>query len=238
MKNLFFRFFPVVSIVFFFSSFTIGQEYATLYVYRPKQVAATGLDYKIYLNKLEIAQIANGGRLEYRIYKEGRANIMVGMFSEYTPMSDNYNNNFSFDIKKGESYYLRGKGKKVEQVSKEIGKSEFDNSSNFKGEINFIDDKPFDYDAYKSTASTSEKPPTIVVVEPKAGAGETVSVSEDKITVKGMAGSASGIRDVKINGEDAAVTKDGQFTGLASLAPSGKTTIAVSATDIHNQKSE
>jgi len=237
-KKLFLLVSLFVSFVVFSFSLTSAQDYATLYVYRIKQLSATGFDFKIYLNKLEIAQLANGGRLEYRIYKEGRCNVMVGIFSEYTPMSDNYDNNFSFDIKKGESYYLRGKGKKVELVQKETGKQEFQNSSNFKGEINFIDDKPFDYDAYKSTSSAAEKPPTIIVTDPKASAGETVFVGDDKIAVKGMAGSTTGIREVKINGEDAAVTKDGQFTGLVSLAPSGKTTVAVSATDIHNQKSE
>jgi len=232
--------FLLLSVAVILFSFAAAQDYATLYVYRTKLISTTGVDFKIYLNKLEIAQIANGGRLEYRIYKEGRNNIMIGIFSEYGMSSDNYDNSFALDIRKGNSYYLRGKGKKVEIVSSEIGKQEFANNSNFKGEINFIDDKPFNYDAYNSSAATTitEKAPTIIVTEPKVSAGETMSASEDKIAIKGMAGSTTGIREVKINGEDAAVTKDGQFTGLVSLAPSGKTTIAVSATDIHNQRTD
>lgn len=230
-------FLSLCTLILFFSPVS-AQDYATLYVYRIKQLSATGVDYKIYLNKLEVAQIANGGRLEYRIYKEERYNVMVGIFSEYGMSSDNYDNTFALDIKKGNSYYLKGKGQKIEIVSNDIGKQEFANSSNFKGEINFIDDKPFDYDAYKSSSTTTEKPPTIIITDPKASAGETVSVADEKIAIKGMAGSSEGIREVKINGEDAAITKDGQFTGVVSLAPSGKTTIAVSATDIHNQKSE
>src|ERR1035437_2288205 len=220
------RFFLTLCAITLLFTAVSSQEYATLYVYRIKQISATGVDYKIYLNKLEIAQIANGGRLEYRIYKEGRNNIMFGIFSQYGG-SDNYDNTFSLDIKKGNSYYLQGKGKKVEIVANEIGRQEFENNSNFKGEINFIDDKPFNYDAYNSTSTTKEKPPTIIVTDPQVSAGETISVGDDKIAIKGIAGSTSGIHEVKINGEDAAITKGGQFTSLVSLTPSGKTTIAI-----------
>ena len=141
-KKILARSFPILLLAIILSSFAAAQDYATIYVYRIKQVGSTGVDFKIYLNKLEIAQIANGGRLEYRIYKEGRSNVMVGIFSEYGMSSDNYDNSFALDIKKGGSYYLRGRGKKIEKVPDEIGKQEFDNNSNFKGEINFIDDKP------------------------------------------------------------------------------------------------
>jgi hypothetical protein len=240
------RFFLTLCAITLLFTAVSSQEYATLYVYRIKQLSATGVDYKIYLNKLEVAQIANGGRLEYRIYKEGRTNVMVGIFSDYGMSGDNYDNTFALDIKRGTSYYLRGKGRKIEIVTNEIGKQEFDNSSNFKGEINFIDDKPFDYDAYNSNKSASASantagsanPPKIVVTDPKISEGETIAVSDNKIAVKGMAGSTVGIKEVKINGEDIAVTKDGEFTGVVTLASSGKTSITVTASDIHNQSSE
>ena len=71
-----------LTLVFIFATSLFSQDYATFYVYRKKKMTMTGIGFKLYFNTLEVAQIPNGGRLEYRYYKQGRVNIMCGVFSE------------------------------------------------------------------------------------------------------------------------------------------------------------
>ena len=59
----------------------------------------TGVNFKLYLNKLEIGQVYNGGRMEYRYYKTGRVNIMCGVFTEYGG-TDKYDDNITLEMEK------------------------------------------------------------------------------------------------------------------------------------------
>lgn len=213
-----------------------AQDYATIYVYRVKKLTQTGKDFKIYLNSLEIATIPNGGRLEYRYYNEGRTTIMAGVFSEYTPMSDNYNNNLVLEIKKGERYYLKGEGNSLSLVEPTKGKSEFERNSDFKGEINFIDNKPFNYDAYASKGS-SEKPPRILLTEPAIPANGEHKHQGDAITLKGTVGSGVAIREIVVNGTEAIVKQGGDFTAVVSLNEQNNSVI-IKAVDVNGLKSE
>ena len=211
--------------VIFFSVSAISQEYSTIYVYRPKKLKSTGVDFKIYLNKLEIAQIYNGGRLEYRYYKQGRVNIMVGVFSEYGG-TDNYNNNIALDLEKGKSYYLKGEGKTLMVVSDFLGKREFENGADFKGSVNFIDDKPLDF-SYSGKdnnekESTSDKKNSedaqleIVLSSPKLGSGD-FKTTASSIKLSGYAVSKSNVESVKINGENLPSDDVGNFSTHLNL---------------------
>ena len=219
-----------------------SQDYSTIYVYRKKRLTSTGVDFKIYLDGLEIAQIANGGRLEYRLYKEGRIKLMAGIYSEFTPMSDNHDNSLLVETRKGESYYFEGEGKSFKQVSKEEGKAAFEKNGDYKGSIIFIDDKPsvsVKTDNYSNTnnSSISAKPPKIVVSNPVVKNGSSHNTNDATIVIKGTIGTSIGISEVKVNGEDAAVNKEGDFTYPQELNP-GINDFIVTALDVNGQRTE
>lgn len=243
----------LASLLMLFTFTLFSQDYATIYVYRKKKLMATGIDFKIYLNGLEVAQLANGGRLEYRYYKEGRVKILAAIFSEYTPMPDNYDNSMMIDIVKGQTYYFEGEGKTFTKVSNETGKAAFERNSDFKGDINFIDDKPFvaaqdeKQDATpasstnvtnsKTNPNTTIKPPKIVVTNPMVKSGGVFNTDNETITIKGSVGSMVGISEVRVNDEEAAVTKDGDFTAVIGLSL-GNNNIKTVAKDVNGQRSE
>lgn len=241
-------------IVLLVSMNCFAQDYATIYVYRKKKLSATGIDFKIYLNGLEIAQIPNGGRLEYRYYKEGNIKLMAGIYSEYRPMADNHDNSLMLEVRKGESYYFEGEGKTFRQISNDIGKAAFQNNSDYKGSINFIDDKPFiAADTEKkevappsstsvnsnknNSAAVNAKPPKILVTNPVVKNGGSFSTDNATYVIKGTAGSMIGISEVRVNDEDAAVNKDGDFTSPQSLNL-GNNKFLITAKDVNGQKSE
>jgi hypothetical protein len=229
MKTILKERFPAIStnlilaavLVFCFSISAFAQDYATIYIYRQKKFTSSGIDYKIYLNGLEIAQVANGGRLEYRCYKEGRASIKVGIFSEYGLKSDNYDNNLTVELKKGQSYYFQGEGKSFRQMPNETGKAEFERSSDFKGEVNFIDDKPFDYASLNKEVKPAEPepqkpaetvaPPEIIISSPKIGTGDFHATAE-AIKLAGYVDSKSNVKSISINGEAVPTDEVGNFS--------------------------
>jgi hypothetical protein len=214
-----------VTLLIILSSFSaLAQEYATIYVYRPKKLKMSGIDFKIYLNKLEIGQIYNGGRLEYRYYKQGRVYIMCGVFSSYGT-SDKYDDNIILDIEKGKSYYFKGEGKSLILVSNEIGQREFENNADFKGSVNLNDDKPLDFSYTNSNSAKENKEPVvsqennndqntqpeIVLSTPKLSDGE-FKTNASSIKLAGYAVSKSNVKSVKINGEALPSDEVGNFS--------------------------
>jgi hypothetical protein len=221
-----------------------GQEYATFYVYRPKKFAASGIDFKIYLNGLEIAQVPNGGRLEYRYYKEGRVAIKVGIFSEYGLKSDNYDNNLSLDVKKGDVYYFEGETKTFRQVPSAEGKAAFEKHSDFKGAPNFIDDKPFDYASLNKDNQPAEPvevkeqlpPLQIVLTSPKLTDAD-FHTSDESIKISGYADSRFNITSVKIDNEAVTTDEVGNFSLQLNLRE-GLNKVTISAENEKKQVSE
>lgn len=211
----------IVSFILFLISYIgFAQDYATIFVYRKKRTSISKIDFKIYVNKLEIGQIPNGGRLEYRYYKTGRINIMCGVFSEYGG-SDKYDDNITLDIEKGKSYYLKGEGKSLMVVSNELGKSEFENNSDFKGGVNLNDDKAW----VSSNGNTQEKEavnkvekvednnsePEITLTSPKLTDNE-INTTAATIKVSGYVVSKSNVTLVKLNGEKLPSDNVGNFS--------------------------
>ena len=205
----------------------------------------TGVNFKIYLNKLEVGQIYNGGRLEYRYYKQGRVSIMCGVFTEYGG-SDKYDDNISLDLEKGKSYYLKGEGKKLVLVSTEIGKKEFENNTDFKGSINFIDDKPLDFsytgkEVNASSINTEitnvqDVQPEIFLSSPKVS-GSDLKTTAEKIKVSGYVISKSGVKNVQINGETFPSDDVGNFSTQLTLKE-GLNKVTISIQNEKNQKAE
>lgn len=187
-----------------------AQNYATFYFYRKYKLTATGVDFKVYFNKLEKAQIANGGRVELRYYTAGRVNLMCGVFSEYMPAGDNYNNNIPVEVEKGKVYYFKGEGKTLTLVPEEQGKEEYNRSSSFKSDAQFIDDKIIDYGATSNSGETKKEPEQvktpvqsdakIVMLSPKNIEGDYNTVS-DNLKVSGYVNSQTEIKNIKINNE-------------------------------------
>lgn len=233
----------ILYLTLFSSLFSVAQEYSTIYVYRKKKMASTGIGFKIYLNKLEIGQIPNGGRLEYRYYKTGRVYIMCGVFSEYGG-SDKYDDNISLDLEKGKSYYLKGEGKNLALVSNEIGKAEFENNADFKGSVNLNDDKPFDYYTSKEVKEsvieplkpTEDSQPEIVVSSPKLSESN-FNTTSPTLKVSGYVVSKSNIKNVKINGELMPSDEVGNFSTSIKLKE-GLNRISISVINDKKQTAE
>ena len=222
-----------------FSVNLMAQEYATIYIYRQKKLMSTGVDFKAYLNKLEIGQIHNGGRLEYKYYKEGKVDIMCGVFSEYGGM-DRYTDNVTIDVKKGEVYYIRGEGKSIELVNKSVGKSEFERNQDFKGSIVMNDNKPWgevngDSNSSNSSSSSSSSSyePQIVLLSPTVE-GEEISVSEETLKVSGYAKATANIKKVKINDEVQTSDDLGNFSTHIKLKE-GMNRITIEMIDINDE---
>ena len=218
-RNFFFGAFYLL-----FSLAVFAQDYSTIYVYRQKKLMSTGVDFKLYFNKLEVAQIYNGGRLEYRYYKQGRVNIMVGVFSEYGG-TDSYNH-LSLDIEKGKVYYLKGDGKTLIVVNNDLGKREFESSTEFKGGVNFVDDKPLDFSlsnndgktATSNSENNDDKDPKIEIVlsSPKLD-GSEFKTSASTIKLSGYAVSKSNVETIKVNGENLPSDDVGNFSTQLKL---------------------
>jgi hypothetical protein len=225
-------------------AFIQAQDYVTFYAYREAKFKASGIYFKIYLNGLEIAQIPNGGRLEYRYYKEGRAELKVGVFSEIMPMSDNYDNNVVVEVKKGDVYYFKGEGKTFRQVPNDQGKLEYNNSANFKGTPNFFDDKPFDYASVTKPVAEpvavpkaeDAPPPKLVIGSPKMGESDHHTTAES-IHLSGYVDSKYDIVSVKVNGETVVSDDVGNFS-LQLKLKEGLNKVNIVAENKNNQKAE
>jgi hypothetical protein len=221
------------------SIFTLGaaaQEYATIYVYRKKKLALTGVSFKIYINKLEIAQIPNGGRLEYHYYKSGKVNLMCGVFTEYGG-TDKYDE-MMLEIEKGKSYYLKGDGKSLVQVSEELGKLEFGQNEEYKGGIIVNDDKPW------GAVTSAEEPkkevaadgPEIILTSPKLGEGD-FKTGAGTLKVSGYASSKVNIKSVKVNTELLTSDELGNFSKLLKLKD-GMNRVHITITDVNGKATD
>jgi hypothetical protein len=238
----------IFCILILFSVCGFSQDYATIYVYRQKPKAmmsvSSGISFKIYVNKLEVAQIYNGGRLEYRYYKPGKVDIMCGIFSDYGG-SDKYDN-ITLDVERGKSYYLKGDGKRLYLVSNEQGQREFENSADFKGSVNLNDDKPLDF-SYSPTenreisikpaaAAAADVAPQIVVTSPKLQENE-LKTTQNAIKLAGYVNSKSNIKSVKINGEAMPADEVGNFSMQLKLKE-GMNRISIFAMNEKQQQAE
>ncbi len=84
------------------------------------------------------------------------------------------------------------------------------------------------------TYTQDKTPPNIRVTTPKVVTrGFEIVHANKTITLKGVASDASGIFEVKVNGEDASVQANGAFSATIKLAV-GKNNIQVEATDTKN----
>jgi hypothetical protein len=210
------------SLLFLFVSLTaLAQDYATIYVYRKKKLTSTGIDFKIYINKLEAGLVYNGGRLEYRYYKTGRINIMCGVFSEYGG-TDRYDDNITLDIETGKSYYLKGEGKKLFLVTNDVGQIEFNKNEDFKGGVTLNDDKPWPGTAGNEPVAVNEvkeikeAKSEIVLLSPKLGGGE-FKTTEGSIKVSGYVNSKDKVKIVSINNEKQQSDDLGNFSSQLKL---------------------
>jgi len=196
---------------------SLAQDYSTIYFYRKSRVTAKGIDFKVYLNKLEVAQIPNGGRLEYRIYKQGRYDIMIGVFNEYMPKSDNYQNVTSLDLKPGDEIYIRGQGNNMEVVPESEGKAEFNDHNKFAGMPNLIDTKPFDFESYAEEQKAASKVPDVLITNPALTSGSVHSAPEGAMSIKGVIGQGAPVRSVTFNGAPAIMTSDHEFSAVLNV---------------------
>lgn len=209
-------------LVFFlagFSALVFSQDYSSIYVYRPKKLISTGVTFKVYFNNLELGQIPNGGRLDYKYYKQGKVNVAYNVSSEYGVAE---NSAFTLDIEKGKSYYLKGEGKTLIVVSEEVGKREFETNLEFKGSVSVVNDRPRDLppsnnDNNDSEKSSSQDPQLeIVLSSPKLGAGD-LRTSASSIKISGYAVSKSNVESVKLNGESLQSDDVGNFSTHLNL---------------------
>jgi hypothetical protein len=221
-----------------------SQEFSTFYVYREAKFKSSGVYFKIYLNGLEVAQIPNGGRLEYRYYKEGRVELKVGIFSEMMPMSDNYDNNLVVEVKKGETYYFKGEGKSFIPVSKEQGQAGYNNHANFKGSPNYIDDKPIDYYTKNQNAEPaaqserqSDTPPPQVVISTPHLSESAFNTKAETVLLSGYVDSKVDIVGVKVNGEAVSSDNVGNFSIQLRLKE-GMNKVSIVAEDKNGQHGE
>jgi hypothetical protein len=215
------RFISSILVLSTFLTLQAQQDYASVFVYRPKKMTSAYLNFKIYFNQLEIGQVPNGGRMEYRYYKEGRVDIMCGMYSDLGGI-DKYDNSISLELVKGKSYYLKGEGKRLFQVDEDQGKREFYQAGDFKGSINLNDDKPFDYYSKKAEAEAPKKsepeasPLQIVLSSPKL-TGEDFTTQAHTLKLAGYADSKSNITSITINGESVVADEVGNFSVQQNL---------------------
>jgi len=236
-SRFYFRFFVFILLLSSLALEVVAQDYATIFVYRKKKLIASGVFFKIYLNKLEIAQIPNGGRLEYRIYEAGRYNVMIGVFSEYMPIGDTYKSNVSLDVELGKNYYLRGIKKDVELVSEETGRDEFNRSTGYSGSIELIDNKPFDYDEYYAANKKADGLPKILITSPSLSTTQKNYENSSSITLQGVIGEGEKVNSITINGNAAIITGNNHFTAVIDLYP-GENTINVVAKTKSNRTIE
>lgn len=79
--------------------------------------------------------------------------------------------------------------------------------------------------------------PTIVILEPAKTRGMKLTSSEKTVLVKGKATDASGIYEVSINGVEASLTPNGDFSAQIKLAV-GDNSVSVKAVDTKNNVAE
>ena len=88
-----------------------------------------------------------------------------------------------------------------------------------------------DADTGVETVANDTQPPQIVLTAPRVDPGARVTHTDKEIKIEGIADDESGIFEITVNGEEAAVTAAGEFTKTVRLA-FGENAITVSATDL------
>ncbi|MDO9000486.1 caspase family protein [Sediminibacterium sp.] len=203
-------------ILFLFSGITFSQDYASIYIYRTKKIISTGVTFKVYLDNLEMGQITNGGRLDYKCYKHGKTNITYQVSSEYG-MTEN--SAFELVIEKGKNYYLKGVGKTLILVNEEEGKREFETNLEFRGSVAIVNNRPDNIPVVKSENKNTvpekkqvqDAPIEIVISSPKLGKGD-FKTSASSVKLAGYTISKSNIESVKLNGESLSSDEVGNFS--------------------------
>lgn len=94
-----------------------------------------------------------------------------------------------------------------------------------------------DADTGVETVANDTDPPLIALTSPPVEPGARVSFSDKEITIAGLAEDQSGIFEIQVNGEEAAVTAGGAFNKSVRLVY-GENPITISASDIKDNKAE
>ncbi len=94
-----------------------------------------------------------------------------------------------------------------------------------------------DADTGVDTVANDTQPPQIVLTSPGVEPGARVSHPEKEIDIKGLTDDESGIFEITVNGEEAAVTSGGAFSKTVRLAY-GENPITIAATDIKDNTAE
>ncbi len=122
---------------FLFSGFTAinplqdGGDYAMIYIYRTKTTG--GGEYRMHFNDRLIETFKKGDRLSYKIYSEGALYVKTVqlLMGNTLPGEDVY----SLSVKNGNEYYLElTSGGRIESVTNEQGKNDFNNMNLYKKE--------------------------------------------------------------------------------------------------------
>ena len=203
-------------ILFLFSGIVLSQDYASIYIYRPKKIISTGITFKVYLDNAEMGQIINGGRLDYKCYKQGKSTIAYQAISEYG-MTEN--GAFELVIEKGKNYYLKGVGKTLNLVNEEEGKRDFESNVEFKGAAAVVNNRPDNIPVTKNESisiasgkkQVQDAPIEIIISSPKLGKGD-FKTSAQSIKLSGYTTSKSNVESVKLNGEKISSDEVGNFS--------------------------
>ena len=94
-----------------------------------------------------------------------------------------------------------------------------------------------DADTGVETVANDTQPPQIVLTSPRVDPGARVTHTDKEIKIEGIADDESGIFEITVNGEEAAVTAAGEFTKTVRLA-FGENAITVSATDLKDNTTD
>ena len=94
-----------------------------------------------------------------------------------------------------------------------------------------------DADTGVETVANDTQPPQIVLTSPNVEPGGRVSHTEKEIDIQGLSDDESGIFEITVNGEEAAVSATGAFSKTVRLAY-GENTITVAAEDLKGNKTD
>lgn len=110
---------------------TVTEDYAGVYIYYP--IARSGNAYTVFLNRMSIAKLPNGGRLQCRLSEEKPLAITVIEGSRYIEPLTQSGNSRTITIKQGKSYYFRvtGSGSLEYIFDNNRGEKQFNESKDF-----------------------------------------------------------------------------------------------------------
>jgi S1-C subfamily serine protease len=88
------------------ANFSFSQnDYATLYIARPKVFTIASQDVKIVINSQEVCNLSNGNALEYKVFNTGQIKI------EGSCNAMNYNGSTTLNLQKNKVYYINLKAR-------------------------------------------------------------------------------------------------------------------------------